>query len=153
MKLILIYIRKRIEEKKMSDKIVDKLVLSDAEWRERLTPEQYKIARKHGTERAFTSPLNNNKEKGIYRCVGCQTKLFSSDTKFDSGTGWPSYFAPISAEVVSEHTDRSFFMTRTEVRCSTCDSHLGHVFNDGPQPTGLRYCMNGAVLDFEAEAE
>ncbi len=137
----------------MSDKIVDKLVLSDAEWRERLTPEQYKIARKHGTERAFTSPLNNNKEKGVYRCVGCQTKLFSSDTKFDSGTGWPSYFAPISAEVVSEHTDRSFFMTRTEVRCATCDSHLGHVFSDGPQPTGLRYCMNGAVLDFEAEDE
>lgn len=137
----------------MSDKIVDKLVLSDAEWRERLTPEQYKIARKHGTERAFTSPLNNNKEKGVYRCVGCQTKLFSSDTKFDSGTGWPSYFAPISAEVVSEHTDRSFFMKRTEVRCATCDSHLGHVFSDGPQPTGLRYCMNGAVLDFEAEDE
>ena len=137
----------------MSDKIVDKLVLSDAEWRERLTPEQYKIARKRGTERAFTSPLNNNKEKGVYRCVGCQTKLFSSDTKFDSGTGWPSYFAPISAEVVSEHTDRSFFMTRTEVRCATCDSHLGHVFSDGPQPTGLRYCMNGAVLDFEAEDE
>ena len=137
----------------MSDKIVDKLVLSDAEWRERLTPEQYKIARKHGTERAFTSPLNNNKEKGIYRCVGCQTKLFSSDTKFDSGTGWPSYFAPISAEVVSEHTDRSFFMKRTEVRCATCDSHLGHVFPDGPQPTGLRYCMNGAVLDFEPEGE
>ena len=137
----------------MSDKIVDKLVLSDAEWRERLTPEQYKIARKHGTERAFTSPLNNNKEKGVYRCVGCQTKLFSSDTKFDSGTGWPSYFAPISAEVVSEHTDRSFFMTRTEVRCATCDSHLGHVFSDGPQPTGLRYCMNGAVLDFEPEGE
>ena len=137
----------------MSDKIVDKLVLSDAEWRERLTPEQYKIARKHGTERAFTSPLNNNKAKGIYRCVGCQTELFSSDTKFDSGTGWPSYFAPISEDVVSEHKDRSFFMTRTEIRCATCDSHLGHVFPDGPQPTGLRYCMNGAVLDFEAEAE
>ncbi|MBO6918269.1 MAG: peptide-methionine (R)-S-oxide reductase MsrB [Rhizobiaceae bacterium] len=137
----------------MSDKIVDKLVLSDAEWRERLTPEQYKIARKHGTERAFTSPLNNNKAKGIYRCVGCQTELFSSDAKFDSGTGWPSYFAPISEDVVSEHKDRSFFMTRTEIRCATCDSHLGHVFPDGPQPTGLRYCMNGAVLDFEAEAE
>ena len=121
----------------MSDKIVDKLVLSDAEWRERLTPEQYKIARKHGTERAFTSPLNNNKAKGIYRCVGCQTELFSSDAKFDSGTGWPSYFAPISEDVVSEHKDRSFFMTRTEIRCATCDSHLGHVFPDGPQPTGL----------------
>ncbi len=137
----------------MTDKIVDKLVLSDAEWRERLTPEQYKIARKHGTERAFTSPLNDNKQKGIYRCVGCQTELFSSETKFDSGTGWPSYYAPLNEEAVSEHTDRSFFMKRTEVRCAVCDSHLGHVFPDGPHPTGLRYCMNGAVLDFEAEDE
>lgn len=135
----------------MTNKTVNKLVLSDTEWRERLTTEQYKIARKHGTERAFSSPYNENKESGIYRCVGCQTELFKSDTKFDSGTGWPSYYAPISDEAVAEHKDRSFFMTRTEVRCATCDSHLGHVFNDGPQPSGLRYCMNGAVLDFEAE--
>lgn len=135
----------------MTNKTVDKLVLSDAEWRGRLTPEQYKVARKHGTERAFSSPYNENKDSGIYRCVGCQTELFKSDTKFDSGTGWPSYYAPISDEAVAEHKDRSFFMTRTEVRCATCDSHLGHVFNDGPQPTGLRYCMNGVVLDFEAE--
>lgn len=137
----------------MTDKIVDKLILSDAEWRERLTPEQYKIARKHGTERAFTSSLNDNKQQGTYRCIGCQTKLFSSNAKFDSGTGWPSYYEPVDENAVSEHTDRSFFMKRTEVRCATCDSHLGHVFPDGPQPTGLRYCMNGAVLDFEAEDE
>ena len=138
----------------MSDKIVDKLVLSDAEWRERLTPEQYKIARKHGTERAFTSPLNNNKEKGIYRCVGCQTKLFSSDTKFDSGTGWPSFTQPIDKNQVSEHSDRSHGMVRTEVKSSNASSHLGHVFDDGPKDKGgLRYCINSASLRFVPLAE
>lgn len=135
----------------MSEKNVDKLVLSDAEWRERLTPEQYQIARKHGTERAFTSPLNQNKAQGTYCCVGCGTALFTSDAKFDSGTGWPSYFEPISSAAISEHKDRSFFMVRTEVRCATCDSHLGHVFPDGPEPTGMRYCINGAVLEFHDE--
>lgn len=135
----------------MSEKKVEKLVLSDTEWRERLTPEQYKIARKHGTERAFTSPFNENKADGSYNCVACGTELFASDAKFDSGTGWPSYFEPMSAEAVSEHKDRAFFMTRTEVRCANCESHLGHVFTDGPNPTGLRYCINGAVLDFQAD--
>ncbi|WP_162651848.1 peptide-methionine (R)-S-oxide reductase MsrB [Lentilitoribacter sp. Alg239-R112] len=133
----------------MSEKKIEKLVLSDAEWRERLTPEQYKIARKHGTERAFTSPFNENKAAGSYNCVACGTELFASDAKFDSGTGWPSYFKPMTDNAVSEHKDRSFFMTRTEVRCANCESHLGHVFPDGPNPTGLRYCINGAVLDFQ----
>lgn len=135
----------------MGEKNVDKLILSDAEWRDRLTPEQYQIARKHGTERAFTSPLNHNKADGTYFCVGCGKALFSSEAKFDSGTGWPSYCEPISNGAISEHQDRSFFMVRTEVRCATCDSHLGHVFPDGPEPTGMRYCINGAVLDFQAE--
>tara|TARA_R110002126_G_scaffold264420_1_gene407433 strand:- start:2395 stop:2808 length:414 start_codon:yes stop_codon:yes gene_type:complete len=135
----------------MSEIKNEKFVLTDAQWREKLSPEQYKIARKHGTERAFTSPFNENKQNGIYKCVGCETELFASDTKFDSGTGWPSYFAPISETAVSEHTDGSFFMKRTEVRCAKCDSHLGHVFPDGPAPSGLRYCMNGAVMEFEAD--
>jgi peptide-methionine (R)-S-oxide reductase len=135
----------------MSEIKNEKFVLTDAQWREKLSPEQYKIARKHGTERAFTSSFNENKQTGIYKCVGCEAELFASDTKFDSGTGWPSYFAPISETAVSEHTDGSFFMKRTEIRCATCDSHLGHVFPDGPAPSGLRYCMNGAVMDFEAD--
>ena len=124
---------------------------TDAEWREQLTPEQYHVARKHGTERAFTGPWWDNKEKGNYSCVACGRPLFSSETKFDSGTGWPSFYAPVEPDAVSVHKDRSFFMTRTEIRCADCDSHLGHVFEDGPQPTGLRYCMNGTVLDFEKD--
>ena len=121
---------------------------SDAEWREQLTPEQYHVARKHGTERAGTSPLNHEKRDGTFHCVCCDAPLFSSDTKFESGTGWPSFYQPLDAEAVSEHDDRSFFMRRTEVRCATCDAHLGHVFPDGPQPTGQRYCMNGVVMTF-----
>lgn len=135
----------------MTDNLVEKLNLTDQEWRDRLTPEQYKIAREHGTERAFTSPLNDIKAKGTYYCVGCEAELFSSASKFDSGTGWPSYFEPMSENAVSEHKDRSFFMTRTEVRCAKCDTHLGHVFPDGPEPTGRRYCINGTVLDFKPE--
>ena len=128
-----------------------KVQKSDQEWREQLTPEQYYVARKHGTERAFTGPNWDNKEKGLYRCVACGNELFRSETKYDSGTGWPSFYQPIDSGAVTEHKDRSFFSVRTEIRCADCDSHLGHVFNDGPQPTGLRYCMNGAVMSFEPD--
>jgi peptide-methionine (R)-S-oxide reductase len=126
-----------------------KVTKSEAQWREQLTPEQYQVARKHGTERAFTGPNWDNHEEGTYSCVCCGKPLFSSGTKFDSGTGWPSFFAPAEPGAVSEHADRGFFMTRTEIRCSDCDAHLGHVFNDGPKPTGLRYCMNGTAMHFE----
>jgi peptide-methionine (R)-S-oxide reductase len=130
---------------------IDYRNLSDADWRKRLTPYQYDVLRKHGTERAGTSPLNREKRKGIFACAGCDLPLFSSDTKFESGTGWPSFYQPLP-DAVGTKTDRSFFMTRTEVHCSRCLGHLGHVFNDGPPPTGLRYCMNGVALKFVAEA-
>ncbi|MEQ1522203.1 MAG: peptide-methionine (R)-S-oxide reductase MsrB [Aestuariivirga sp.] len=125
-----------------------KITKTDAQWRAELTPEQYRVLREHGTERAGTSPLNNEKASGMYKCAGCGADLFPSDTKYDSGTGWPSYYAPTSPDAVSEHVDKSWFSTRTEVRCAKCDGHLGHVFPDGPDPTGLRYCMNGAALKF-----
>ncbi len=120
---------------------------TDAEWRAQLTPEQFRVLREHGTERAGTSPLNNEKRKGVFHCAGCEQALFASDTKFESGTGWPSFFRPLPGAVGTK-TDRSFFMTRTEVHCSRCGGHLGHVFDDGPAPTGLRYCMNGVSLKF-----
>lgn len=131
--------------------MTEKLTLTDAEWRERLTPEQYQILRHHGTERAFTGKYEANKATGVYMCAGCGAPLFSSTTKYNSGSGWPSYTEPMEADAVDEYRDVSHGMVRTEVRCAKCDGHLGHVFPDGPGANGLRYCINSASLDFRPE--
>ena len=129
--------------------MTEKLRKSEAEWKAELTPEQYQVAREKGTERAFSGEYYETKTPGTYKCVGCGQELFSSDTKYDSGSGWPSFWKPIEDESVETITDRSYGMSRTEVVCSRCESHLGHVFEDGPKPTGLRYCMNSASLKLE----
>jgi peptide-methionine (R)-S-oxide reductase len=136
---------------KSTDGKIYEITLPEAEWRKKLTEEQFYVLREHGTERAGTSALNAEKRKGVFTCAGCDLPLFSSETKYESGTGWPSFWRPLE-NAIGTSIDKSFFSTRTEVHCRRCGGHLGHVFEDGPKPTGLRYCMNGAAMTFKAEA-
>ena len=145
-KIILSGFKELRKATRMDSKAPIRVSKTEAEWKQQLTPEQYYVTRQHGTERAFSHPLNGEKRQGTFSCVCCGAPLFSSDTKFDSGTGWPSFWAPVAKEAVALVEDQSLFMRRTEVLCSRCDAHLGHVFADGPPPTGLRYCMNSASL-------
>ncbi len=140
---------KLYSEKKKGYYMADKINKTEEEWKQLLTPEQFQVLRKQGTERAFTGEYDHTKDKGIYKCAACGTDLFSSDTKFDSGTGWPSFWKPIAPENVSSETDSSYGMVRSEVHCARCGGHLGHIFNDGPKPTGLRYCINSISLKLE----
>ena len=135
----------------MSDNAKLKVFKTDEEWRQILTPEQYRITRQHGTERAFSSPDFDSSKSGTYRCICCDRPLYSSEAKFNSGTGWPSFTQPIAPDAVTNHRDLSYGMNRVEIRCADCDAHLGHVFPDGPPPAGLRYCMNGVALSFEEQ--
>ncbi|MFK7932708.1 MAG: peptide-methionine (R)-S-oxide reductase MsrB [Saprospiraceae bacterium] len=133
-------------------KTIQRVEKSATEWKNVLSSDEYYVLREHGTERSFTSPLNDNKAAGVYHCAGCDLPLFSSQTKFKSGTGWPSFFKPIDKNFVADKTDNSYGMRRVEVLCARCDGHLGHVFDDGPRPTGLRYCINGVSLEFKEGA-
>jgi peptide-methionine (R)-S-oxide reductase len=137
----------------LTDRPATKVYKTDEEWRKTLTPEQYRVTRKHGTERAGTGPHLQETREGVFHCVGCGAPLVRTAAKYEAGTGWPSFFEPISPDAVTEHEDRGLFMRRTEIRCATCDAHLGHVFPDGPRPTGQRYCMNGVALDFEPQPD
>lgn len=139
------------QEDAMSDTTTLKVNKTKEEWRQILTPEQFRITREHGTERAFSSPDFDLSKKGTYRCICCNRALYRSETKYNSGTGWPSFYQPIEPGAVADHSDHSYGMTRTEIRCTDCDAHLGHVFPDGPPPTGLRYCMNGVALSFDPD--